>query len=93
MNLYPKEHEWNTRYDKFLIWGSWVNALIYALPLALLFSVVWYLGVPEKFWVLIFVIYLIGAIAHLLNYGFMALNIQIKVSTDLIIEQMKQNSN
>lgn len=58
------------------------------MPAAIIFAVCWYTQVAEEFWIPVLIIYFIGAVAHLLNAGFMALNIQIKTSPDRTMEQM-----
>ena len=88
MFLRPHENEWDTRYDKFVAWGSWLNAVLYAVPAAIILGVCWYTEVAEEFWIPVLIIYFIGAVAHLLNQGMMALNIQIKISMDRAMEQM-----
>ena len=88
MALLPNENEWDTRYSKFLAWGSWLDVIYYAVPAAIILAVCWYTQVAEEFWIPVLIIYFIGAVAHLLNHGMMALNIQIKISTDRAMEQM-----
>ena len=89
MALLPNEIDWNTNYDKFLAWGSWLNAAFYAIPAATILTVCWYLEVADEFWVPVLIIYLIGAVAHLLNYGFMSVNIQIKTATDSLVNEIR----
>ena len=52
----------------------------------------WYFEVGERFWLPVLMIYGIGAIAHILGFGLMALNMQIKVSTDLVIGRMNHRA-
>ena len=89
MSLLPSEIEMDKRYDKFLAWGAWWNAVVYAVPAAIILAVCWYTEVASEFWVSILIIYFIGAVAHLLDYGLMAVNIQNKTSTDQLINEMK----
>jgi putative effector of murein hydrolase len=79
---------WNTRYDKFLALSSWINAVFYAAPAAVVLAVCWYLQIPERFWTYLLIIYFVGAVAHLLTYGFQAVNAQIKTSSDHALEQL-----
>jgi len=88
MAMLPNENEWDKRYDKFLAGGSWFNAVYYAVPAAIILAVCWYTEVAEEFWIPVLIIYFIGAVAHQLNYGFMAINIQIKTSAGWTMEQM-----
>ena len=88
MAMRPHENEIDTRYDKFLVVGAWINAVFYAVPAAIILAVCWYMQVAEEFWIPVLIIYFIGAVAHQLNDGFMALNIQIKTSTGWTMEQM-----
>ena len=78
MALLPNENEWDTRYDKFLVLGSWLGAVYYAVPVAIILAVCRYTQVAEELWIPVLIIYFIGALAHQLNHGSMALNIQIK---------------
>ncbi len=88
MALLPNENEWDTRYNKFLAWGSWLDVVYYAVPAAIILAVCWYTQVAEEFWIPVLIIYFIGAVAHLLSFGFMAVNIQIKTSAGWTMEKM-----
>ena len=88
MALLPNENEWDTRYDKFLVLGSWIGAAYYAVPVAIILAVCRYTQVAEELWIPVLIIYFIGAVAHQLNHGSMALNIQIKTSAGWTMEQI-----
>lgn len=87
MRPYPGEV--NESYDTFLKWSSWFNVVLAGAPAAIILAVFWYANVAEKFWIPVLIVYSIGAVAHMLNYGFMAVNIQTKVSTDSLINELK----
>lgn len=89
MVMRPHENEWDTSYDKFLRLGSWISAVLYAVPAAIILAVCWYMEVAENLWIPVLIIYFIGAVAHQLNHGFMAVNIQIKTSTGWSMNEMK----
>ena len=86
---FSNRNEWDKRYDKFIAGGSWFNAVIYAAPAAIILAVCWYTKIADEFWNPILIIYFVGAVAHLLNAGFMALNIQIKTAADWSMKEMK----
>ena len=73
---------WETRYDRFLSFGSWANSLLYGGPAAGLLFVMYLLGVGKGWWTPILLIYAIAALAHMAGHGFMAVNLQMKVIAD-----------
>lgn len=70
------------KYVRFLSLGSWLNGFLYGMPAVVLLVAMYLLGVPSEWWTPILLIYLIAALADSLNYGFMALNIQMKIVSD-----------
>ena len=89
MTQRPSGGEINESYDTFISMGAWFAALLYGAPAAIILAVFWLADVPEKFWIPVLLIYLVGAVAHMMNYGFVAVNIQTKVSTDLMIDEIR----
>ncbi len=81
---------WNTRYDRFLSLSSWMNALIYGTPAAALLGFCWLTSVPEKFWIPLLLIYFVTAIAHMLGHGFQAVNMQVGVTADYILDELNK---
>ena len=77
-----KNAKWETGYDRFLKFGSWMNAFIYGTPAAVLLLAMYFLGVSAEWWTPVLLIYAIAALADMLNYGFMAANIQMKTIYD-----------
>lgn len=84
----PYPGEMDEQYDRFLKFSSWLNVLYYTAPAAGILVMCWIVGVPEKFWIPILLIYFIGAVADQLCYGFQAVNIQIKTCTGWMRDEM-----
>lgn len=82
---------WEERYDKFLSFGSWLNAFFYGVPATALLTAFWIFSIPESLWTPALLIYGIAALAHMLNYGGMATNIQIKIAADFIAEALQES--
>lgn len=81
---------WDHSYDRFLGASAWLNALLYAGPSALLLAACWYWAVDDRLWVPLLLVYVVGAVAHLLGYGFMAVGVQIKNSTDYSVAELRK---
>ena len=73
---------WITKYDWFLSLGSWVNAFFVGIPAAVLLAAMSMMNIDAKWWTPVLIVYAISALGYCLNYGFMAVNIQMKVIAD-----------
>ena len=70
------------KYDRFLSVGSWIAVLFNAVPAAALLGAMVYFDVNENLWTPVLVVFAIGSLSFALNYGFVAVNIQIRESVD-----------
>ena len=86
--MLPTKDQLNTGYDAFLTLSGWANAAMYGGLAAVLLTLCWYFNVESRFWLPLLAIYGIGAIAHILGFGLMALNVQMKISTDIVVDRM-----
>lgn len=68
------------KYDKFIKMGARVNLILYTLPIAVIVLFLHHINVDNSYILEVLIIYLIGAISHMLAYGFQALNAQIDFS-------------
>ena len=80
---------WNIQYDKFLILSAWVGAVLYVFPGLVFFIGMVIFEIPTPYWIPVLILYAIGTVAHQLAYGFQALAIQVKVSADIIADELK----
>lgn len=69
-------------YDNFLSRGAWANAFYYLLPSIILMLVFGLNESLKTYLIPALLVYLIGVIAHLAAYGFQAICVQIKISSD-----------
>ena len=74
--------KWKTGYDRFLSLGSWINAFLQGVPAAVLLAAMYIMDVSSEWWTPVILIYAIGAVAFSINFGFMAVNIQMKTIAD-----------
>ena len=81
---------WETRHDSFISGTANFNALIYTIPAAIILAVIVILDVPSNYWTPILIIYGIGAISHMLGFGFQAVNAQMKTCTDYAVDALKE---
>jgi len=88
MRIRSQDMNWEKGYDWFLSASAWFNVLLYATPAAALLAACWFFKVSDNLWVPLLLIYLVGALAHLLGFAFMALNVQIKVSAEHTAKQI-----
>lgn len=69
-------------HDLFLSASAWFGVVIFILPGIVILAVLEFAEIPARFWMPLMLIYAVGAIAHMLNYGFQAINVQMKVLSD-----------
>ena len=79
--------DWNTQHDRFLSLSSWVAVIMYGVPAVVVLLVLDYFDSTRHYVTPALLVYLVGAIAHLLTWGFQAVCLQIKVSIDYAVEQ------
>lgn len=79
----------DTWYEGAMAGTAWANMFIYAVPAAVLLAGLWAFGVNPNFWIPLLIVYSIGAVAHMVGYGFQASNAQIKISTDYVVDEFK----
>lgn len=77
---------WSTEYDRFLSGSAWMGALIYSVPAIVLIVALQYFDLTREYVVPALIIYLIGALAHMVTYAAQAICIQIKACTDYALE-------
>ena len=78
--------KWNTEYDSFLSFSSWLNTILYSVPAIVIILVFDQFDSTRPYIIPALIVYLVGAIAHMLGLGFQAVCIQIKVCTDYAVE-------
>ncbi|WP_339860812.1 hypothetical protein [Paremcibacter congregatus] len=70
--------KFETQYDEFISLSGWFN-LIYTIPGLALLGICEFFEVPIRFWIPLFVIYLVGVLAHVLGMGFQSICVQLIV--------------
>jgi Na+-transporting methylmalonyl-CoA/oxaloacetate decarboxylase gamma subunit len=78
--------KFDNSHDQFLVWSARFAFFHYAGPAAVLAFALAALGVSFEVNVLVLLVYLIGAVAHLLTWGFQASGVQSVESASKIIE-------
>ena len=80
---------WETKHDSFIGMAANLNVAIYTIPAAIILAVIAIFDVPSKYWTPILAIYGIGAISHMLGFGFQATNAQMATCTDHAVAELK----
>ena len=72
-----------------IVMASRLNFLLFAVPAAIILAVIAMLDVPSNYWTPILIIYGIGAMSHVLSFGFEALIRQIRDVGAVAIYELK----
>ena len=78
---------WNTEFDDFITASARLSIIWYAAPAVVLVLVFEYFDLTRPYVIHALIVYLIGAVAHMITYGFQAVCVQIKVCTDYALEK------
>ena len=80
------------RYDRYLSFGAFAEFIFYCAPAAVLLAAMAFFGVDDRYWTPVLLVYLIGVLALTLGYGFQAVCVQIKATSDHWAERTGQPS-
>ena len=79
-----------------IVKAAHLNGLIFGIPAAILLAIVVILDVPSNYWTPILIVYGIGAMSHVLGFGFEVLTRQIREvgmgqirAVDAALEELK----
>jgi hypothetical protein len=73
---------WHIKHDEIISRGAWVNVALYVVPGILLLLVVSLMSEAQDYITPVMIIYLVGALAHMIGFGFQAVCVQLKVCAD-----------
>ena len=65
------------------------SVLFYIAPAAIILATIVILGVPDKYWTPVLVVYGIGALIHALVFGFQAISNQLVDNTKYAVGELK----
>ena len=78
------------KYDPFVGRMATGSALLYIVPAAIILATIVALDVPDKYWTPILVVYGIGALSHVLVFGFQALVDQMADAAKYAVDKLKE---
>jgi hypothetical protein len=81
---------WDTRFDRFLDISGVFQFIMYTAPGALILFLLFYLDIGTRFWVPVLLIWGVGALCHAIGYGAQAATIQINLSTEYTVGELKK---
>ena len=67
-----------------------LSVLFYTAPAAIILAAIVILGVPDKYWTPILVIYGIGVFSHINSFGFQALVDQMADAAKYVVDGLKE---